>query len=435
MTRNGLKFALVTTFYPPYHFGGDAIYVRNQAQALAKRGHSVDVIHTADAYLALGGDNIHNPAQEPAGIRVFRLQSRFPRLSSLATQQTGVPVFHQKKINTIFQKESYDVIHYHNISLVGGPAILRYGHAVKLYTAHEHWLVCPTHILWRHNREICTKKSCIRCGLYYRRPPQLWRYTRLLDKCAENIDEFLALSKFSASAHRKFGFKRSFRLLPSTVPISFHNSNRDGSSSKQPYFLFVGRLETIKGLQDIIPVFRKGVTADLYIAGAGKMESELKGLAEGAPNIRFLGKVEPEHLSALYRDATAVIIPSKCIEVFPLVALEAFREGTPVITSNHGPFPDLINDSGAGSTFENGTQLAQLLTELLTDKHLLQSQKTAAIAAFNKNWTESAVYKQYFSIIREIAQRKKQQHTMAILNSCSDEGYLNHTANSLASMR
>jgi hypothetical protein len=40
----------------------------------------------------------------------------------------------------------FDVIHYHNISLVGGPTILAYGQGIKLYTMHEYWLVCPTHV-------------------------------------------------------------------------------------------------------------------------------------------------------------------------------------------------------------------------------------------------------------------------------------------------
>ncbi len=41
----GLRFAMITTFYPPHHFGGDAIFVQRLAQALARRGHSVDVIY------------------------------------------------------------------------------------------------------------------------------------------------------------------------------------------------------------------------------------------------------------------------------------------------------------------------------------------------------------------------------------------------------
>ena len=49
-------------------------------------------------------------------------------------------------------ERGFDVINFHNISLVGGPGILEMGQALKLYMAHEHWLICPSHVLWRHQR-------------------------------------------------------------------------------------------------------------------------------------------------------------------------------------------------------------------------------------------------------------------------------------------
>jgi hypothetical protein len=44
---------MITTFYPPYNFGGDGIFVRQLSNELALRGHRVDVIHCIDAYRAL----------------------------------------------------------------------------------------------------------------------------------------------------------------------------------------------------------------------------------------------------------------------------------------------------------------------------------------------------------------------------------------------
>ena len=50
-----LSICMVTTFYPPLHFGGDAAYAYQLTNALARRGHAVTVVHSADAYRALGG--------------------------------------------------------------------------------------------------------------------------------------------------------------------------------------------------------------------------------------------------------------------------------------------------------------------------------------------------------------------------------------------
>ena len=57
--RQPLRFCIVTTFYPPYNFGGDGIYAHRLANALARRGHRVTVLHSPSAYeLGAGGPPI-----------------------------------------------------------------------------------------------------------------------------------------------------------------------------------------------------------------------------------------------------------------------------------------------------------------------------------------------------------------------------------------
>src|SRR6185369_2208253 len=143
MTDRPLRFCMVTTFYPPYSFGGDGAFVRLLANELAKRGHQIEVIHCADSYRMLSGKEPKADSEEHPNLTVHRLESPVGFLSPLATQQTGFPLFKSAQIRKILNR-GFDVIHYHNISLVGGPKILEYGQAIKLYTMHEYWLVCPT---------------------------------------------------------------------------------------------------------------------------------------------------------------------------------------------------------------------------------------------------------------------------------------------------
>ena len=426
MEKANLKFALITTFYPPHHFGGDAIYVRNQAHALARRGHSVDVIYTVDPFISLSEKPLKPPLPEPDGVTVHQLRSSFPRLSILATQQLGKSPFHAKEITKILSENEYDVIHYHNVSLVGGPDILRRGSGLKFYTAHEHWLVCPTHILWKNNKEICTSRECIRCGLHYRRPPQLWRYTSHLATCAEHVDEFFALSEFSASAHQQFGFRKNFRIYPTTAPIKSDLPAKQTklAPAEKPYFLFVGRLEAIKGLQDIIHLFDGSIDADLLVAGSGAIESDLKQQSKDKSNVKYLGNVQPEQLPELYRRAIAVIIPSRCIEVFPLVVLEAFREGTPIIAKNSGPFPEIIRKSTGGALYDTSAELLDALNRLLDNPELRKTQGVAALVAFQKYWTESKAYEKYFAIIKKNAQKKGNTDLLKRISYCDAEGFL-----------
>jgi glycosyltransferase involved in cell wall biosynthesis len=216
-TRRPSRFAMVTTFYPPFSFGGDGQYVRNLAHALARRGHAVDFIHDADAYRLLSGSADPEPLAEPRDVTVHTLRSAAPALSCLATQQLGRPLVHGGRIRRILSL-GFDVIHFHNVSLVGGPSVLSYGAGVKLYTAHEHWLVCPMHTLWRHDRELCTGRECLRCGFAYKRPPQLWRASDRLARQARHVDAFIALSRFSADKHAEFGFTEPMTVMQSFLP-------------------------------------------------------------------------------------------------------------------------------------------------------------------------------------------------------------------------
>ncbi len=401
-----LRVAMITTFYPPYNFGGDGHAIRRLAHALVRRGHHVEVLHDIDAYRLQAKGPEPPPAVEPDGLRVHGLRSRFGSLSCLATQQLGYPIVHGRTIRKILAK-GFDVIHYHNISLIGGPGILAYGHGVKLYTAHEHWLVCPTHVLWRHNRELCTKRECLRCVVRYRRPPQLWRLTSLLERKSRHIDAFLSLSDFSARKHAEFGFGLPMRPMPTFIEDTGTARPRTATDTAiPPYFLFVGRLERIKGLQDVIPSFLGEGVSELWIAGTGDFEAELRRIAGGAARVKFLGHLSPDRLTELYRQAVAAVIPSVCYEVFPMVVLEAFREATPIIGRALGPFPEIIEKSQGGLLFESRAELEDALNLLATNPARRDEFGRAGFRAFREYWEESVAIDKYLGIIREIASRR-----------------------------
>ena len=172
-----LRFCMITTFYPPYSFGGDGIFVQRLSNELARQGHSVDVIHCIDAYRIKAGREPATVYEDHPDVTVHGLRSRYGLMSPVATHQSGFPLFKSSHIQKILEKE-FDVIHFHNISLIGGPKILAYGRGIKLYTLHEYWLVCPTHVLFRFDRAACTRPHCFTCALIYKIPPQLWRVSR-----------------------------------------------------------------------------------------------------------------------------------------------------------------------------------------------------------------------------------------------------------------
>ncbi len=415
--RRALRVAVVTTFYPPCNFGGDGNYIRNFVHSLARRGCEVEVIYDADAWRignsALRPPSIPAPVEEPAGVTVHQLQSRWPLASTLLTHQTGRPIVQRSAIEAILAK-GFDVVHFHNISLIGGPGVLALGDGIKLYTVHDHWLVCQNHILWRHDRELCDGRECFRCSVAFRRPPQPWRQTSLLEDELAHVDEVIALSQSVADRHREFGLKRQMLAMASFMPDAAASPSQapPGTSHHRPYFLFVGRLQRFKGLQDVIPCFGDDSSADLLIAGTGEYEPELRAMADGRRTITFLGQVGPDQLVGLYRDAIALIAPSLCYEVFPMVALEAFREATPIIARDLGPYPQIVEESQAGLLFDDEAGLREAIVALATNPELRDRLGASGQAALAERWTETIAINEWLALVRSIAVRKGRDDTI-----------------------
>ena len=402
-----LRFCFVTTFYPPYNFGGDGYAVQGLARALVDRGHSVTVVHDADAYRTLAGEPPERGSSAD-GVEVVRLHSRLATLSSLLTHQTGRPVMHGPALRRLLDDGGLDLIHFHNVSLVGGPGLFSMGRAAKLYTAHEHWLVCPTHVLWRDGREACTSRACLGCTLRHRRPPQLWRHSGYLQRQLSHVDAFIAQSEFSRQKHRAFGFPREMEVLPPVVssPAPIEAGTTDRTPHHRPYFLFVGRLEPMKGLAEIIPVLRAYPDADLLVAGEGTQGEELRRLAGGDGRIRFLGRISPELLGGYLRHAIALLAPNTGYETFGLVLIEAFREGTPVIARRIGPFPELVEASGGGELFDTEAELLAGMRRLQHDPRYRRSLAEAARRGYRERWSEDVVVPRYLELVDRVLAKR-----------------------------
>ena len=72
-----LRFLMVTTFYPPYSFGGDGIYVYRLSDALARRGHSVDIVHCVNAYRLFDRSKRTDEYAHHPNIRIHKLDNFF----------------------------------------------------------------------------------------------------------------------------------------------------------------------------------------------------------------------------------------------------------------------------------------------------------------------------------------------------------------------
>jgi glycosyltransferase involved in cell wall biosynthesis len=405
---------MITTFYPPYSFGGDAVFVQQLSGELARRGHHVEVVHCTDAYRLTAGRGPGPDEADDERVTVHRLHSRAGIVSPMLTHLSGLPLLKTRRLQEILAR-GFDVVHYHNMSLMGvpGPRLGAAG-AVTLYTLHEYWLVCPTHMLFKYDRAPCTRPRCVPCTLAHGRPPQLWRGLGLLRRAAERIDVFIAASRFVRRKHEEMGFARPVAVLPHFTthrPVS--GPPPAWLSGTAPYFLFVGRLERVKGLHTLIPIFRRYPRARLLVAGTGSHEGTLRRMAADAANIGFLGYQPRDRLTQLYARAVALIVPSLWYEVFGLVILEAFAQRTPAIVRNTGGMPEIIEHSGGGVAYDTDAQLLATMDRLLDAPDVRDSLGRRGHEALQRRWSPEAHIERYMLLIRQAADRRGGQGAAA----------------------
>ena len=100
-------------------------------------------------------------------------------------------------------------------------------------------------------------------------------------------------------------------------------------------------------------------------AGTGDLEDEINGI----DNIQNVGFQTGENLERLIREARFSVCPSEWYENCPFSVMESQMLGTPVLGTDIGGIPELIEDGMNGRLFESGNvgQLADIIEELWDD--------------------------------------------------------------------
>ena len=403
---------MVTTFFGAHSFGGDAAYVDRLSRALCRRGHEVHVFHCADAFNAVRGRHPLRPYTPPPGLHVHRLESKFGILSPLMTQATGRPFFKAEALRPFLDAVDTDVVHFHNISLVGGPGVLEMGRqAVRLMTAHEHWLICPMHLLWKYDRKPCDKPTCLSCSLAGHRPPQVWRATGAIGRGLDELDALIFPSRHTLDEHRARGIQAARLVhLPYFLPDDWSDDIEDEEPepTARPYLAAAGRLVAMKGFQRLIPLMRYLPEVDLRIAGTGPFEPTLRGLARDLPNVRFEGLLGGKALARLFQGARGVVVPSLFPETFGYVVLEAFAVRTPVIVDAGG---GALNEtgvlSGGGLGYRTDAELLVALRRIVHDEDLREELAHRGYSRRTGDWSETAHLDRYFGLIQDIQARRQ----------------------------
>lgn len=389
---------MTSTFYPPYHIGGDAIHVYYLANELAKRDHEVHVIHLLDSYSFKRKNKPKNEYENNDNIILHSIKSPFGILSLSNSYVFGKSMYINRRVKSMLEEIKPSVLHHHNIAGFG-PSILNNTEYKTIYTAHDYWFQCPMANLMRKDGSLCSGNySCCVCPLVYKRPPQIWRYINDINKIFKRINIIIAPSNYMKTRILEFGIKKNVEVIPNFI---LDTETVEEKSYDFPYFLFVGVIENHKGIVKLIKTFiraKEQIDAKLLVVGTGSFYENLKRIITQnncSDKINLLGRVDDKELMILYKNALAVVIPSIWPENNPYVALEALMHGTPIIVSNMGGLPE-IAEKGNMPIFNNHQELIPLLKMMEKNKITYKNPREI----YEKYYSPNSFITKYLHIIK-----------------------------------
>lgn len=157
----------------------------------------------------------------------------------------------------------------------------------------------------------------------------------------------------------------------------------------RPYYLMVGTLAANKNLVAPIEAMVASGRTVVIVGASGNRQafSEALTMPEGAV---IAGHVDDSELSWLYRNATALVFPSK-YEGFGLPPLEAQKLGCPVVTSFAAALPEVVGDAGLYFDPDDASTLIAELHRLEVSESLAQDLRNRGLANADRySWHKTA---------------------------------------------
>jgi glycosyltransferase involved in cell wall biosynthesis len=228
------------------------------------------------------------------------------------------------------------------------------------------------------------------------------------------IDGFLCLTEFARQKLISAGIPaRKLFVRPNCIDASQIDSAIGGGQ----YIAYIGRLSREKGIWTLIRAMEHVQGAVLKIAGVGPEEDAIRNYIEEKriTNIHLLGFVSGDARTAFLRDSMFTVMPSEWYEMFPMVLLEAWASGKPVIGSRLGATSDLIEDGYTGLLFEagNSLDLAQKISTLSDSPDSIARMGAQARARVEMQYSPEASLNILMNIFREIGCGNMSTETLA----------------------
>lgn len=365
-----MKILVVNKFF--YLKGGAERYLFTLSDVLKKFGHQVIFFSMQDE------KNL--PCEQSkyfVSLAAMHgsLKSKYNMVAHIAYSKEGY-----NKMTQLLVNENPDLVILNNIhkqitcSIID--AIKDFNKNLPIYwICHDLITICPSYTMLDGRDNICEKcihgdfKNCYKnkcihgstlmSYLSYYEAQQIKKH-----KWYDKVDLFVCPSNFYKKKLEESGYIKS-KIVWMRNPLSLDakyelNDHDDG------YVLYFGRLSKEKGVKTLIDSM-KDVSYKLVILGTGPIEEELHEYVKSnnISNVEFKGFQQGEALTNYIRNSRCVVLPSEWYENGPYSAMEAMALGKPLIVSNLGGLPELVDDTKNGYIYKTKEELKDKIQSMI----------------------------------------------------------------------
>lgn len=313
----------------------------------------------------------------------------------------------RSELISIIKSEEPDVCHVHNTFPLITPVVYEVCKEMGLpvvQTLHNFKMICTNSLLFR-NGEICEK--CIGKSLYNSIQYKCFResyfataaqahviqHHRRKGTWNNSIDKYICLTDFQRSKLIEGGVPAEKLIIkPNFV------SESSSPSDFEEFFLFAGKLDSWKGASDLMHLFQHNNSAKFIIIG----KSENPDVFEHFSNVSLLGERPREEVLDYMRRCKAVLFPSKCYEGMPMVILEAFAHGKPVITRNIGAMSSMVDHGVNGLKYNSIDDFVKSVKLLESSEHLALELGKNALNEYKDKYTRIRGYENLLSVYNSV---------------------------------
>ncbi len=388
-----MKICFINTLYYPFQVGGAEKSVQILAESLVNHKHESIVVTIGQKNYI---DNIN-------GVKIYICKNNniyWPYNDNdhntlLKTAWHSINTYNHlmaKKIGKILDLECPDLVHTNNLSSISTivwKEIKKRGIPI-VHTLRDYHLLCYRSTMFEKGKNCSNPCMLCKSSSYIKK------------KCSFFVDIVVGNSKFILDRHLEYGYFKK-----STLKTVIYNANNPQQSniiskkhkSNRIKIGYIGNLHPSKGVELLLETTTKYLSdsCEVWIAGKGKSiyESYLnKKFSE--PYIHFLGFTE---ISYFFSNIDILIVPSLWNEPLPRAVIEAYMFGVPVISSNRGGIPEIINDCQTGVIFdpEEPDSLVNSIKLFLNNNTMIDDMRPKILEK-SKEFLPDRIVKKYLAI-------------------------------------